>query len=51
MLGSAHVADREGRGEGESGRWGSRVEGESGEVSESVGELDEGEGEGQRCGW
>ena len=41
-----HVAGGEGRGEGESGRWGSGVEGESGEVLGSVGELDEGEGEG-----
>ena len=39
-----------GRGEGESGRWGSRVEGDSGEVSRPVGELDEGEGEGWRYG-
>ena len=44
------VAEGKERGE-ESGRWGSGVEGESGEVSESVGEFDEGEGEGQRCGW
>ena len=36
------VVGGEGRGEGESGRWGSRVEGESGEVLE----LDEGDGEG-----
>ena len=34
----------------ESGRWGSRVEGESGEVSGLVGELDEGEGEGWQGG-
>ena len=40
------VAVGEGRGKGESGRWGSGVEGESGEVLGSVGELDEGEGEG-----
>ena len=39
-----HVAGGEGRGEGESGRWGSGVEGESGEVLGSVGVLDEGEG-------
>lgn len=44
------VAGGEGSGEGESGRWGSRVEGESGEVSVPVGELDEGEGEGRRGG-
>ena len=37
-------------GEGESGRWGSGVEGESGEVSRPVGELDEGEGEGWQGG-
>ena len=37
-------------GAGESGRWGSGVEGESGEVSRPVGELDEGEGEGWPCG-
>ena len=30
----------------ESGRWGSRLEGESGEVSGPVGKLDAGEGEG-----
>ena len=41
-----HVSGGEGSGEGESGRWGSGVEGESGEVSVPVGELDEGEGEG-----
>ena len=40
------VAVGEGRGEGELGRWGSGVEGESGEISGPVGELDEGEGEG-----
>ena len=45
-----HVAGREGSGEGESGRWDSKVEGESGEVSGPVGELDEGEGEGWRYG-
>ena len=39
-----------GGGYGESGRWGSGAEGESGEVSGPVGELDEGEGEGQRGG-
>ena len=44
------VAGREGSGEGESGRWGSGVEGESGEVSWPVGGLDEGEGEGWRGG-
>ena len=33
-------------GEGESGRWGSGVYGESGDVLGSAGELDEGEGEG-----
>ena len=38
------------KGWGESGRWGSGAEGESGEVSGPVGELDEGEGEGQRGG-
>ena len=42
-----HVAGEEGSGEGESGRWGSGVEGGSEEVSESVGELD---GEGWQCG-
>ena len=36
-------------GEGELGRWGGGVEGES-EVLGSVGELDEGEGEGWRGG-
>ena len=40
----------EGREEGESGRWGSRVEGESREVSESVGELHEGGREGWQGG-
>ena len=40
------VAVGEGRRKGESGRWESGVEGESGEVFGSVGELDEGEGEG-----
>ena len=45
-----HVAGEEGSGEGESGRWSSRVKGESGEVSGPVGELDEGEGEGWRGG-
>ena len=44
------VAGGEGSGDGESGRWGSGVEGESGEVSRPVGELDEGEGEGWPCG-
>ena len=44
------AARGEGRGEGESGRWSSRVEGESGEVLGSVGELDEGEGESWRGG-
>ena len=44
------VAGGEGRREGEWGRWGSGAEGESGEVSGPVGELDEGEGEGQRGG-
>ena len=39
------VGGGERRGEVESGRWGSGVEGES-EASGSVGELDEGEGEG-----
>ena len=34
-----HVAGGEGRGEGELGRWGNGVEGESGEVLGSVGEL------------
>ena len=43
-----HVGGGERRGEVESGRWGSGVEGESGEVSGPVGELDEGEGEGWR---
>ena len=38
------VAVVEGRGKGELGRWGSGVEGESGEVLGSVGVLDEGEG-------
>ena len=33
---------------GDSGRWGSGAEGESGEISVPVGELGEGEGEG--CG-
>ena len=33
------VAGGEGRGEGELGRWGSGVEGESGEVLGSVGKL------------
>ena len=42
------MAGGKGSGEGESGRWGSGVEGESGEVSGPVGELDEGEGEGWR---
>ena len=42
------VVGGEGREEGESGRWGSRAEGESGEVSGPVGELGEGEGEGRR---
>ena len=50
VLGSAHVADGEGRGEGKSGRWGSGVEGESGEVSESGVELNAGDGEGWRDG-
>ena len=44
------VAGGEGRREGESGRWVSGAEGESGEVSVSVGELDEGEGEGRWSG-
>ena len=44
------MAGEEGGGEGESGRWGSGVEGESGEVSRPVGELDEGEGEGWQGG-
>ena len=34
-----HVAGGEGRGEGELGRWGNGVEGESGEVLGSVGKL------------
>ena len=47
------MAGGKGSGEGESGRWGRvrvrvGVEGESGEVSGPVGELDEGEGEGWR---
>ena len=45
-----HVAGGEGRGEGESGRWGSGIEGESGEILGSVGKLDEGEGEGWQGG-
>ena len=52
LRGSCWVHDRvavgEGSGEGESGRWGSGVDGASGEVSGPVGELDEGEGEGWR---
>ena len=40
----------EGRGAGELERWGSGVEGESGKVSESVGELDEGEEKGWQGG-
>ena len=44
------VAEGEGRGEGELGRWGSGVEAESGEISGPVGELDEGEGEGWQGG-
>ena len=39
------------KGVGELGRGGRGVEGASGEVSGQVGELDEGEGEGRRCGW
>ena len=41
------VAVVEGRGKGELGRWDSRVEWESGEVSRPIGQLDEGE----RKGW
>ena len=44
------VGKRGGMGQGDSGRWGSRVEGESGKVLGSVGELDEREGEGWWCG-
>ena len=44
------MAGGEGRGEGESGRWGSGIEGESGEILGSVGKLDEGEGEGWQGG-
>ena len=51
LRGNMCVAGGTGRGEGELGRSGSGVEGESGEVSESVGELNEGEGEGWWCGW
>ena len=45
-----HVAAGEGRGEGELEEWGNRVDRDSGEVSESVGELDEGEGKGWQGG-
>ena len=44
------LGGRGGSGEGESGKWDSRAEGESGEVLVPVGELDEGEGEGRRGG-
>ena len=50
VLGTDHVAEGGRKGGGGVGEMSSGVEGESGEVSESIGELDEGEGEGWQGG-
>ena len=44
------VVEGRGQGKGKLGRWGSGAEGESGEVLDSGGELDEGDGEGWQGG-